>query len=210
MTRGLSRSATTRRAAALRARPRPLAGPDVGGRRIWVTAVVTAVLFTLYGTPQAAWAHNALIGTTPVAGTQVEVAPATVVLTFNEPAVNTGTKVLVTGPDGLATVGDPVLVDNTVRQDLKAGLPAGDYTVEWRVTSADGHPISGSFSFRAKAGSAGDLPTTVGPSATAEGPSATPTTTGNDEPAQRSGWLWLLAVVPIGLAAALGWRFSRR
>lgn len=182
---------------------------DAGGPRMWVLVVVAAVLFTLYGTPQAAWAHNVLIGTTPGDGTQVKVAPATVVLTFNEPAIATGTKMIVTGPAGSATVVDPVLIDNTVRQSLQPGLPAGEYTVEWRVTSADGHPINGSFSFQAKAGSAKDLPTTAtSPSATSvETPSATPST---DNPARRSGWLWLLAVIPIGLAAVLGWRFSRR
>lgn len=178
------------------------AGGSVGGRRIWVTALIAAVLFTLYGTP-AAWAHNALLDTTPADGARVKVAPAKVVLTFNEPAIATGTKVIVTGPAGPATVGDPVLIDNTVQQELTSGLPAGDYTVEWRVTSADGHPINGSFSFRASADSAGDLPTTASPS-------AAPSVTRDEESGQGSGWLWWFAVVPIGLAVVLGWRFSRR
>jgi hypothetical protein len=30
---------------------------------------------------------------------------------------------------------------------VQPGAPAGTYTVAWRVTSADGHPISGSFTF---------------------------------------------------------------
>lgn len=176
---------------------------DAGGPRIWVIVVVAAVLFTLYGAPQVAWAHNVLIGTTPGDGAQVKMAPATVVLTFNEPAIATGTKVIVTGPAGPATVGDPVLIDNTVQQELTSGLPAGDYTVEWRVTSADGHPINGSFSFRASADSASDLPTTASPS-------AAPSVTRDEESGQGSGWLWWFAVVPIGLAVVLGWRFSRR
>ena len=186
---------------------------DAGGPRIWVIVVVAAVLFTLYGAPQVAWAHNVLIGTTPGDGAQVKMAPATVVLTFNEPAIATGTKMIVTGPAGSATVGDPVLIDNTVRQSLQPGLPAGEYTVEWRVTSADGHPINGSFSFQAKAGSAPDVPSTAGPSASP--PAAPSSATGTNQPAtnqngRHSGWLWLLAVIPIGLAAALGWRFRRR
>ena len=203
MSRGPSRSGVI-----IRSRSR-----GVVSRRIWAIVVVAAVLFTLYGTPQAAWAHNVLIGTTPGDGTQVKVAPATVVLTFNEPAIATGTKMIVTGPAGSATVGDPVLIDNTVRQSLQSGLPAGEYTVEWRVTSADGHPINGSFSFQAKAGSAPDVPSTAGPSASP--PAAPSSATGTNQPAtnqngRHSGWLWLLAVIPIGLAAALGWRFRRR
>lgn len=115
MRHGLSRAGAANRAV----------GPAGGGRRIWLTAVIAAVLFTLYGTPQAAWAHNALLGTTPADGAQVKMAPATVVLTFNEPAISTGTKVLVTGPDGPVAVGAPALIDNTVQQELKPGLPAG-------------------------------------------------------------------------------------
>ena len=198
MRHGLSRAGAANRAV----------GPAGGGRRIWLTAVIAAVLFPLYGTPQAAWAHNALLGTTPADGAQVKMAPATVVLTFNEPAISTGTKVLVTGPDGPVAVGAPALIDNTVQQELKPGLPAGEYTVEWRVTSADGHPINGSFSFEALAGSASDLPTTVSPAAS---PRSTPSSvTGNEEPGQGSGWLWWFAAVPVGLALVLGWRFSRR
>lgn len=194
MRRGLRRPGATNRSA----------GRGTGGHRIWVTTVVAAMLFTLYGAPQVAWAHNALLGTTPGDGAQVEVAPATVVLTFNEPAINTGTKVLVTGPDGLVTEGEPRLIDNTVQQDLKPGLPAGQYTVEWRVTSADGHPINGSFSFRTKASS---VPSgSPDPTATAVDPG---TAEGGDAD-QGSGWMWWLGVIPIGLALVLGWRFSRR
>ena len=183
----------------------PSGGTLLSGRRgIWVIALLVAVVFTVYGTPRVAWAHNVLVGTTPGDGTEVKVAPATVVLTFNEPAIDTGTKMLVTGPSGSVTTGNPRLVDNTVQQDLQPGLPAGEYTVEWRVTSADGHPINGTFSFRAAAGSAGDSPTTVA------SPSATPTGQANDGSTRRPAGLWLFALVPIGLAGALGWRFSRR
>lgn len=174
-------------------------------RKIWLTAVVAAVLFTLYGTPRVAWAHNGLIGTTPSDGAQVEAAPATVVLTFNEPAISTGTKVLVTGPDGPVAEGDPRLIDNTVQQDLTPGLPAGMYTVEWRVTSADGHPINGSFSFEAETGSiVGESPD---PAATSPGLETLPAGDADD---QGSGWMWWLGIIPVGLALVLGWRFSRR
>ena len=44
-----------------------------------------------------------------------------------------------------------ILCDGVVNQP---SAPAGAYTVEWRVTSADGHPISGSFSFTAEAAGA--------------------------------------------------------
>jgi copper resistance protein C len=77
------------------------------------------------------------------------------VLTFDEPAIAMGTQIVITGPSGPAQAGAPRLVDNTVTQELQAGAPAGDYTVAWRVTSADGHPISGTFAFTATDAGAG-------------------------------------------------------
>ena len=191
---------------------------------VWVVAVLVAVVFTVLGTPRPAYAHNVLVSTTPAAGSTVAVPPDAIVLTFNEPAIATGTMVLVTGPDGPATAGEPQLVDTTVRQDLMQGLPAGQYTVNWRVTSADGHPVNGTFTFRARAGahlttngspSPATSPTAASPAATsptAASPASPAVSTAPTaaEPGGRSGWWWLLLVVPVGLAAVLGWRFSRR
>ena len=184
------------------------------------------MLFTLFGTPQTAAAHNALVSTSPGDGKTVAKPPTSIVLTFNEPAIRTGTKMLVTGPDGVsAVVGDPKLVDNTVEQDLAPGLPAGEYEVEWRVTSADGHPINGGFTFTVRTGTVPDSSPTPSASASTASTTASPTPTASDAPpsvtppsaqpaddssAPRSGWWWLLAVVPVGLAAVLGWRFNRR
>src|SRR5690606_32208723 len=59
-------------------------------------------------------------------------------------------QVVVTGPDGVVVSDGPAqLVDTSVVQPLVATLPAGPYTVEWRVTSADGHPLSGALTFTA-------------------------------------------------------------
>ncbi len=58
-------------------------------------------------------------------------------------------------------------MDDTVRQALAPGAPAGAYTVSWRVTSADGHPISDTFTFTARAASTA----TAAPSASAAGAS---------------------------------------
>jgi copper resistance protein C len=93
-----------------------------------------------------ATAHDVLRSTNPADGAQVEQLPDAVVLTFEEPALSVGSTVTVTGPDGPVGRGSPQLVDTEVRQPLTGG-PAGTYTVLWRVTSADGHPISGTFRF---------------------------------------------------------------
>lgn len=201
--------------------------PVFGRRRLWIVALLTAVVFTVLGVPPTAWAHNGLVSTSPGDGKTVATPPQSIVLTFNEPAIKTGTKVLVTGPDGEVAAGAPQLIDNTVEQALRPELPAGEYTVEWRITSADGHPINGEFSFRVRTGSVSTptpAPTTDDTgSPPAPSPSQTPTASDlpttvatpsgepvDQAPSPRSGWWWLLAVVPIGLAAVLGWRFNRR
>ena len=69
-------------------------------------------------------------------------------LEFSDAPQSLGTEVAVTGPDGTtATDGAPEIAGSTVTQQLAGGLPAGTYTVEWRVASADGHPLTGSFAF---------------------------------------------------------------
>jgi methionine-rich copper-binding protein CopC len=122
-------------------------------------AVVLAAAALLVGAATAAQAHNILVGTSPVDGSTAKVVPAQVVLTFNEPAVSVGTEIIVTGPGGQVQSGAAVLVNNTVTERLQPGSPAGQYTVVWRVTSTDGHPISGRFSFTATSPSPGQRPT---------------------------------------------------
>ncbi len=100
-----------------------------------------------------ALAHNTLQGTDPADGSTVDVPPSRVTLTFDEPAQALGTEMVVLGPDGsTVSTGDAELVDTTVSQALAADLPAGMYTVQWRVTSADGHPLSGALTFTAANG----------------------------------------------------------
>lgn len=114
-------------------------------RLLWV--VLCAVAVTALGAAPAS-AHDDLLGTTPADGTTLATAPDQVVLTFTDPAVALGTQVVVTGPDGTDLAQGAVqLVGSTVVQPLAAARPAGVYRVDWRVTSADGHPVSNTFTF---------------------------------------------------------------
>ena len=126
------------------------------GWRLLAATLATAVLalagLVIGASPASA--HNVLKSTSPADGKKVARTPSSVVLTFDEPAIALGTKLVITGPEGPVQIGKPSLVDNTVTQDLQPGSPAGAYTVDWRVTSADGHPISGSFTFTAEAAAA--------------------------------------------------------
>lgn len=119
-------------------------------RALAVGAALLLALAVLLATAPRAAAHNALQGTDPADGATVATAPERITLTFDQPAQALGTEIVVLGPDG-ATVstGAAELVDQSVSQALTAALPAGVFTVQWRVTSADGHPLSGEFTFTA-------------------------------------------------------------
>jgi methionine-rich copper-binding protein CopC len=148
-------------------------------------------------------AHNTLISTNPADQVTVQSAPQAVVLTFDEPAIAMGTQVVVRGPSGQVQQGQPRLVDNTIIVDLKPGAPAGAYTVAWQVTSADGHPVSGTFSFTAKTAAA-----TQPPSNPQTSPPATPAPT---QPGRIPGSLKLvIGAVAIIFGVTVARRASRR
>ncbi|PFG36634.1 hypothetical protein ATL41_1366 [Flavimobilis soli] len=122
----------------------------------------------------AAGAHNPPPLPTPADGATVTTAPDEVVLTFTDVVLDVGAAIKVTAPDGSdVTEGTPVVDDTVVTQALAKERPAGEYSVAWRVTSADGHPVDGTFTFTAS-DAAGAPPETPSPTPSAE-PSATPT-----------------------------------
>ena len=151
-----------------------------------------------------AGAHSALERSDPADGESVDVLPKKITLTFNQSVLALGSRVKVTGPDGEVTAGKVEITDQRVTQQLEAGSPAGKYTVLWRVTSADGHPISGRFTFTADAGSPGAEPTaaeTTGRAAPTGQPTAAPPAeptpaTGAEVPEDsNSTVVWLLAAL---------------
>jgi methionine-rich copper-binding protein CopC len=168
------------------------------GWRLLAATLATAVLalagLVIGASPASA--HNVLKSTSPADGKKVARPPSSVVLTFDEPAIALGTKLVITGPEGPVQIGKPSLVDNTVTQDLQPGSPAGAYTVDWRVTSADGHPISGSFTFTAEAAAA-SVPSTAPSLAPQPSPAPTAPT------ARGSSGLWLVAAAILVVASGL-------
>jgi methionine-rich copper-binding protein CopC len=142
-----------------------------------VLASVAAIALVLLVAPTAS-AHDSLVSSSPADGQTVATMPDSIVLTMNEAAVAVGTRVVVSGPHGEVQQGRPRLSKNLVEQALEPSAPAGRYTVTWRVTSADGHPVSGTFSFTARASAA---PTSSGPT------SPTSVTTSASAPTTASG-----------------------
>ena len=115
-------------------------------------AVVVAVAAILLGFAGVAQAHSVLLSTTPAQTTTVAGSPEQVTLTFNEMPRQRYTTVHVVGPDGVRRdSGSARVVDDNVDQALGGTRPAGIYTVDWRVISSDGHPVSGQFTYTATA-----------------------------------------------------------
>jgi methionine-rich copper-binding protein CopC len=109
--------------------------------------------------PTTALAHDVLERTNPADGTTVSRMPSTVALTFSEEPLDIGAQVVVTGPSGPVSSGAPTINGRDVTQAVSPNAPGGDYTVTYRVTSDDGHPVSGTFSFHATVGLDGSTAT---------------------------------------------------
>lgn len=130
-------------------------------------ASVALAAFVLAAAP--AGAHAALVGSDPADGASLVDAPREVVLTFSQEVAITPGAVEVFGePQGQVDVG-PARHPPHGRQVVIAELPRladGSYLVTWRVTSADGDPITGSFSF-VLTGAAGEAAPPAGTPSTA-------------------------------------------
>ncbi|MDH6195350.1 methionine-rich copper-binding protein CopC [Mycobacterium frederiksbergense] len=125
-----------------------------------MTALIVAAL-TLVGAPSAA-AHAALISSDPADHSTLTSAPQRVSATFNEEMQPAFANMTVVGPDGnLWSEGEPQVAGTVVSVAVRPLGPAGTYTVNYRATSADGHVVSGSWSFDLTVASSG----TPGPAA---------------------------------------------
>lgn len=114
--------------------------------------LVASLLLTagaMLGLAVPAFAHNVLVGSDPKDGASVEVGPTTVTLTFDLPIQNIDSNVItVNGPGGTRWEGGTATVkSNVMTAPVRPLGAAGDYTIGYRILSADGHPVSGSVKF---------------------------------------------------------------
>jgi copper transport protein len=122
-------------------------------RRILGRSALLVIVFilTLIGLSGTASAHAQLEASDPHASDVLKNAPAWVTLTFGEP-VEVADNAIEVFDDHLkrvdeATVSRVASDVNKVRVALRANLRIGTYTVSWHVSSADTHPVSGTFRF---------------------------------------------------------------
>ncbi|GAA1694469.1 CopD family protein [Glycomyces endophyticus] len=105
-----------------------------------------AVLLAL-APARAASAHAALLSTDPADGAALDAAPDTVTLAFNESVRPVDDAMRLIDSAGGDHDVDAAARDRDVVLDLPDDLPDGAYHLNWRVISADDHPIAGVLAF---------------------------------------------------------------
>jgi methionine-rich copper-binding protein CopC len=185
-----------------------------------VLAAFALAAFVLLAAPAPALAHDALEGSSPASGATAATAPEEIRLDFSERPLGVGAEVRVTDPSGTSwSEGSPEVVDRSIHQKLRAGAPAGQYTVVWRVVSSDSHPIEGTFGYTVAQGSttpaavpgASSSPSAAAPGIQASQPGTVETPA--PAPTAQNDFPWMIvvfAVVAVGLLAALGIGARRR
>jgi copper transport protein len=114
---------------------------------------------------RAASAHASLISSVPAAGSHVSTPVNSLHLVFSEPIVAALSHVTLHGSTGTMT--DVVIsADPRDVHALRGTMPRladGTYRVTWHITSADGHPVSGTFDFTVGSVATDTLPPVTGP-----------------------------------------------
>lgn len=142
-----------------------------------LAATVLMVLLSLAGAA-AASAHAVLISSDPVENASLPTNPERVSATFNEQMQAAFAAMTVIGPDGgQYSDGDIAVQGATLSVGVRAGGPAGTYTVNYRGTSADGHVVSGAWSYTVTESRPAAEPPPAGTTSPApvDAPTATPT-----------------------------------
>ncbi|MGM7671852.1 copper resistance protein CopC [Microbacterium sp. A93] len=200
-----------------------------------LAATLLATLLVLFAWPQSAAAHDALVDSSPAAGSTVETLPEELTLTFSAALISGEgtTAVEVLDAEGNSvTDGAPTVDGAMVVQPLVAEAMAGEYTVFWQVLSSDGHPTDNTNEELTFTVTTSTLAETIEPSAepTAE-PTAAPsaestmnptddaTTAPTDEATETpaasdsdsaTGWIWAGIVAGIlVIAGIIAWLVAR-
>ena len=132
-------------------------------------------------------AHARLEQTSPAEGASLTAAPPEVMLRFNEVVNGDLSEVTVkTGSTDVAE-GSVEVEGDSLYQPLSSDMPEGDYTVTYKVVSADGHPVSGTFDFTYGAPEGGEEDTGASSTATGDSSSGSSSSSSPEQGAEPSG-----------------------
>ncbi|MFM1952755.1 MAG: hypothetical protein RJA33_1549 [Actinomycetota bacterium] len=121
---------------------------------------LAALLISLYAGAMPAFAHTSVVTTTPLYKSTLTEMPSQISIEFSDELMKIGDKevntISVEAPDKSDLLISAIAIDKNL---ITATLPKGEYQdgtylVSYRVVSADGHPVSGSYSLFLNAPSA--------------------------------------------------------
>lgn len=170
----------------------------------WV-ASVTAALVVLLPLTVPAEAHSDLVDSTPTSGDRLTTAPTQVELVFGEPVQQAGGSIVVKASDGgrVDAPGTFSTDQNVATVQLTDVDTAGRYSVAYRVVSADGHVVTGTFTYQLAGPASETAPASeTGPATDDPAVAATPlagTTTDGGAGQESAGVVWVLGLGAIGL-----------
>lgn len=132
--------------------PQSIAGAAVRDRVKRAAACVVLMLWLAAGAlggAGTAGAHATRVAADPAENAELTQGPARVSATFSEALQAQFAAMTVVGPDGnLWSTGEPQVDGAVLSVGVRPLGPSGTYTVNYRATSADGHVVNGSWSFR--------------------------------------------------------------
>jgi copper resistance protein C len=172
-----------------------------------VAVLIFGLMAGTLGNAGVAAAHAARIASDPVEDASVSKSPSRVSATFNEAMQSQFAAMTVVGPDGdLWSTGEPEVNGAIISVGVRPLGPSGTYTVNYRATSADGHVVSGSWSFQLTVAGTG---TPGPPVAEASGPPAADASGNSEATGGIPVWPFFVGAVVI-IGAGAWWAARRR
>lgn len=176
-----------------------------------IATALTALACLMAGTGIAT-AHTALTGSDPVENATVASAPSTVTLTFSEDINANFANVALNSADGRNWIDGSARVDGPrLTASVGADLPGnGVYTVAYRVVSADGHPVTGSYTFTLAGAPSAPTSSTASAATSTSSPAAAPSDSTASGGSNTASWIGIAAVAGLALGGVIAFRQSRR
>ena len=116
-------------------------------------ALLLGISALLIATP-VAQAHSRVVSSNPAAGSTITKMPSAISLTANEELVKLNgkeiSKISLIAPDKSAVKLGAIAANKLTLSApiLQKSFKSGAYTINYRIISADGHPVSGTIKFK--------------------------------------------------------------
>lgn len=183
-----------------------------------LAAVVALAILAVFTSVTAASAHDELVSSNPKAGATLKQVPEELTLEFSgelQTMSGVNSTVVELSNDGKAVEAKAETKGKTVTVTLAKSLENGEYELEYRVVSSDGHPVESKLDFTVNA-SAKPTPSMISaPSESAQADQPSDAQQENDNPLQAAGSnvspvIWVvIGVVILGGAIAVLAKFMR-